>query len=96
MTTVSDFVQVQLSPAGVAFAGPGGSVRVTNGRFDYTFAQGTPVRVLVSEWRKVLSLRSHQGAAIFEAVAAPSVVRTISPVSSHSDAPEQKAEAEVK
>jgi hypothetical protein len=55
-------------------------VRICNSSFDYTFAQGVPVRVLTSEWRKVLSLRSHQGAAILETIAEP----------------EQKAEAEVK
>ena len=97
----SDFIQVQLSPAGVAFAGKGGAVRIANGHFDYTFTASKPVRVLTSEWRKALSLKVYKGAPILEAVAAaapaapakpaPPQSHTVSPAASHTDAAAQPA-----
>jgi hypothetical protein len=101
----SDFVQVQLSAAGLAFAGAGGQVRIANGHFCYIFTPGKPVRVLASEWRRVLSIKLFNGQPIFEiapailstptAPAAPvkagsqRAARVISPAISHTDAPAQ-------
>lgn len=62
----SDFVNVQLSAAGVAFAGAVKQVRISNGHFSYTFTAGTAVRVLTSEWSRVLSRERYQGQPIFE------------------------------
>ena len=96
MTAVSDFVQVQLSATGIAFAGKGATLRVGNGHFDYTFMPGAPVRVLTSEWRKTLSLKAYAGQPILEvaptAAAAPAkpvaaASHTISPAVSHTDPP---------
>ena len=92
----SDFIQVQLTAAGIAFAGKSGTVRIANGHFAYVFA-AAPVRVLISEWSRTLSGKKINGAAILEAVpaapvkAGPAPTRTISPGSSHTDAPEQTA-----
>jgi hypothetical protein len=105
MTTATpDFVQVQLTAAGVAFAGSGGSVRVANGHFTYLFTATAPVRVLISEWRRTLSTKTFQGAPILAIVpdaeppaaatpkkAAGAAGRVISPAASHTDAPEQKS-----
>jgi hypothetical protein len=113
MTTVtSDFVQVQLTAAGIAMAGTDGSVRIANGHFSYVFTAGNAVRVLSSEWRRVLSLKLYQGQAILEIAPVATVAatktsasstRVVSPVASHTDAPTQSAastssaaEAEVK
>jgi hypothetical protein len=94
MTAASDFVQVQLSASGVAL---GASVRINNGHFSYTFAVGKPVRVLTSEWARVLSLKTFKGAQIFElapGAAAPTSTRTISPAASHTDAPATQAQVQ--
>ena len=64
MTPPSDFVQVQLSAAGVAFAGTGGQVRIANGHFAYLFSATKPVRVLTSEWSRTLSRKTFNGAPI--------------------------------
>ncbi len=72
MKTASDFVEVRLSAVGVSFAGASGSVRVANGHFAYTFTAATPVRVLTSEWRKLLSLKQYKGQPVFEVVTAES------------------------
>jgi hypothetical protein len=97
----SDFVQVQLSAAGVAMAGTGAQVRIANGHFSYVFTAGQSTRVLNSEWRRTLSLKMSQGKPIFQIAAsladAPAAapakanrsVRIISPVASHTDAPVQ-------
>lgn len=70
--TQSDFVNVELSAAGVAFAGKGGVVRITAAHFDYTFAAGKTVRVLTSEWSRSLSKRLVNGKSILQiAVPAP-------------------------
>ena len=99
----SDFIQVQLSAAGVAFAGAGAQVRIANGHFCYIFTPGKPVRVLSSEYRRVLAVKLFNGAPIFEIAhailstpaAAPvkagsqRSARVISPAISHTDAPAQ-------
>jgi hypothetical protein len=96
-TAASDFVQVQLSAAGLNYAGSSATVRIANGHFSYVFTGSNPVRVLSSEWRRVLSLKQYQGQPIFEiaptapvaatpAAAAP-VTHVISAPASHTDAP---------
>jgi hypothetical protein len=76
---VSDFVSVQLSPAGVAFAGAGGQVRVANGHFTYTFTAAAPVRVLSSEWTRLLSLKKVGAEPMLQVVAAAMVAKPASP-----------------
>ena len=67
MATVnSDFVEVELSAAGVAAAGANGALRITAARMSYEFKPGVPVRVLTSEWAKVLSLETLKGKLLFE------------------------------
>jgi hypothetical protein len=75
----SDFVQVQLTAAGVAFAGAAGVVRVGNGHFDYTFKAGTPVRMLSSEWRKHFSKQRSSGQPIFEIAGGSAAATTAAP-----------------
>jgi hypothetical protein len=62
----SDFVEVQLSTAGIAAAGQDGALRITAARMSYEFKPGARVRVLTSEWAKVLSTETLKGQAIFE------------------------------
>jgi hypothetical protein len=69
----SDFVQVQLSAAGITFAGEGATVRIANGHYSYFFTPGNPVKVLSSEWRRSLSLKNFQGTPILEVAPAPSL-----------------------
>jgi hypothetical protein len=104
MTTAapSDFVQVQLSAAGITFAGQGATVRIANAHFSYVFTPGQPVRVLSSEWRRVLSLKTYQGASILALAPVPAPAasqkptpvpgRVISPAASHTDAPQPTVE----
>lgn len=104
-TAASDFVEVQLSAAGVAYAGAGGAVRIANAHFSYVFTAATPVRVLTSEWRRVLSLKTYQGAAILQIVSEATATaetaaqttaaskRTVTASASHTDAP-QAAESQ--
>jgi hypothetical protein len=66
----SDFVQVQLSAAGIAFAA-GGPVRVSNAHFSYEFSPGVPVRVLTSEWSRMLANETVGGKSILEIAAGP-------------------------
>ena len=71
-TVQSDFVEIVLSPAGVEMAGDGGYVQISDGHFVYRFTALKPVRVLTSEWRRVLSLKRFSGQPILEvAPAAP-------------------------
>ena len=67
MAKPSDFVNVQLSAAG-AKVGP---VRVANAHFNYFFEQGKTVRVLTSEWRRVLSQERRGADALLEIAPAP-------------------------
>jgi len=62
----SDFVEIDLSPAGVTFAGKGGVVKISNGHFSYAVASGKTVRVLTSEWSRVLSKETYAGQPIFQ------------------------------
>lgn len=66
MAPASDFVNVQLSAAGAAAAGAKGQLRLLASHIDYTFTPGAPVRVLVSDWTKVLSRETLKGNLIFE------------------------------
>jgi hypothetical protein len=96
----SDFVQVQLSPAGIALS-ESTSVRISNAHFNYCFTPGQPVKVLSSEWRRTLSLKTYQGSQILvlAPVADPAAPqkptpapgRFISPAASHTDAPQPTA-----
>jgi hypothetical protein len=63
-----DFVQVQLSAAGVKMAGAGGVVHVTHTRPDLVFKAGAaPQRVTRAfDWNAVLSQLRYQGQPIFE------------------------------
>ncbi|MDR3797963.1 MAG: hypothetical protein P4K93_07410 [Terracidiphilus sp.] len=73
----SDFINVQLSAAGVAMAGKNGALQVNTAHLSYSFTPGSPTRVLTSEWAKVLSRELYQGKPIFEpapAEAAPAPV----------------------
>jgi len=100
-STMPDFVQVQLSAAGIAFAGSG-TVRISNGHFNYAFTPGNSVRVLSSEWRRVLSLKNYQGSPILALTPIPAPTasskptsaagRVISPAASHTDAPQPTVE----
>jgi len=69
MTVISDFVNVELSTAGVAFAGKAGVVRIASAHMDYTFTAGKPVRVLTSEWSRTLAKHSNGGQPILQVVA---------------------------
>jgi hypothetical protein len=66
--SISDFVSIQLSAAGIEFAGPGKVVQVSNGHFSYKLSPGESVRVLTSEWRKALMRETWMGEPIFEVV----------------------------
>jgi hypothetical protein len=67
MATVnSDFVDVQLSPAGITAVGANGSVRITAGRMSYVFTPGSRVKVLTSEWAKILSKKMLRGQTILQ------------------------------
>ncbi|QNI34534.1 hypothetical protein H7849_11925 [Alloacidobacterium dinghuense] len=61
-TQKSDFVDIELTPAAAELK----QVRVANGHLNYVFTPGKPVRVLTSEWSRVLSKEQHQGQAIFQ------------------------------
>jgi hypothetical protein len=81
----SDFVNIQLSAAGIAAAGANGALRITAAHLSYQFTPGAPVRVLTSEWSKVLSRETLKGKTIFEL--APAVVLTAAPVAAKPQTP---------
>ncbi len=63
----SDWVQVRLSEAGLAFAGDSATVNVANTHMHYTFQGTTPTRVLrYAEWDKLLSKETINGQPMFE------------------------------
>jgi hypothetical protein len=63
----SDWVQVRLSEAGLAFAGASGVVTVANTHMRYTFEGTKPTRVLrYAEWGKLLSKETINGQPMFE------------------------------
>jgi uncharacterized protein YfiM (DUF2279 family) len=66
MTAQSDFVQAQLSAAGIAMAGSAGVVQINTAHFSYKFSAGVAVKVLTSEWSRVLAKELYQGQPIFE------------------------------
>lgn len=79
----SDFVNVQISAAAAKLA----PVHVANGHFSYVFADSSAsVRVLTSEWRKVLSNISVNGVTVFtlaaDAQPAPEAKPTAAPAAS--------------
>jgi hypothetical protein len=66
-----DFLLVQLTPAGVAFA-KGGPLRSSNGRISMTFTPGVPVKAARFEWDMLL--KDHctpDGQPLFEICTAP-------------------------
>ena len=79
-TVTSDFVDVQLSAAGIEAAGTDGAIRVTAAHLSYAFKPGARVRVLTSEWAKVLSRETLKGNLILELAppAAPAAIPSVS------------------
>lgn len=73
----TDFVDVQLSDAGVAQVGQAGALRITVGPMSYLFTPGQRVRVLSSEWSKVLSREKRKGQTLF--VLSPPIVQGTAP-----------------
>ncbi len=75
----TDFVELQLSEAGLAMAGKGGVLQIATARLVYKFTAGSTTRVLTSEWSRVLSREMYQGQPIFEVApaAAPAQETTI-------------------
>jgi hypothetical protein len=64
-----DFIDVQLTAAGVKYAGAGGVVGVYNGRREFKFTAGQPAKVLKAyEWDKVLATMKAFGEPMFEIV----------------------------
>ena len=87
-STQSDFVNIELSAAGLAMAGKNGAVRVTNRHMNYLVTAGSNTRVLTSEWSRVLSQQKVGDAQIFQIVpaAAPAPVSS-SPAPAPTPAP---------
>ena len=65
-TNNSDFIDIELSAAGMAMAGAGGTVRIASRHLSYTFKAGAAIAVLTSEWTRFFSKQTYQGAAIFQ------------------------------
>lgn len=64
-----DFVQVKLSAAGEKAAGPGGALRIANGRRAFAFEAGKVLRIERSyEWSAMLARETCEGAPMFEIV----------------------------
>jgi hypothetical protein len=62
-----DFVQVQLSAAGVKMAGAGGTVQIVIGRGNFSFKAGESQRVTNAyDWLVLLKDRRWNGQPIFE------------------------------
>jgi hypothetical protein len=89
-TTQSDFVQIQLTPAGAEFAGK--ALQITNGHFAYKFTPGASVKVLTSEWANVLSKKRVKGLLIFEEVPKPEAQPAAAPAAPIAAAAEPTAE----
>jgi hypothetical protein len=85
-TVQSDFVDVQLSAAGVAMVGADGALQIANAHLSYKFTPGTVTRVLTSEWSKVLSRETFGGDPIFEPAPAAAAAQTTSRAKSSQDA----------
>ena len=63
-TNNSDFVDIQLTAAGVKMAGAGATLRIAARHISYTFKVGSTTQVLTSEWTKFFSKQLYQGAAV--------------------------------
>ena len=64
-----DFVNVRLSAAGKAFAGPSGKVRIATAHMHYIFVGDTPQRVVYrGDWTKTLSSTKWESKCLFELV----------------------------
>lgn len=74
MAVPSDFIDIQLSPEGLLAAGPKGSLRITTQHLSYVFTPGSTVRVLSSEWNRLLSREQRNGQPLF-ALAAPAAAK---------------------
>ena len=85
----SDFVEVQLSAAGLEFAG-GCDLRIATLHMHYTFQPGIPVRVLTSEWSRVLERESWKGQALFELAAEAAEEEMETPQADEAGAQEEK------
>lgn len=91
----SDFVNVQLTAAGIAAAG--GALRITAHHMSYEFKPGVPVRVLTSEWARVLSSETLRGLNLFElapVIDASSVTKAQSKTAKTAEAATQTETAE--
>lgn len=94
MMQKSDFVDVELSAAGLAFAGESGAVRISSAHLSYAFQAGKTVRVLTSEWSRLLARENHNGQPILQ-IARPATQSlgkptTISQAPQAQEAPEGK------
>ncbi len=66
---VPDFVNVRLSAAGKAFAGPSGKVRIATAHMHYIFEGDAPQRVVYrGDWTKSLASTKHGTDCLFELV----------------------------
>ena len=80
-----DYVQVQLTAAGVEMAGTGKYVRVLFANSDLTFDIGKPLRVTRFEWSS-LRARLFKGQPIFEVVPSGAPAAAAAPAPSPSPA----------
>lgn len=70
----SDFIDIQLSAAGIAFAGKNGTLQISTGRFSYAFKPGESQRVLVSEWSRTIAQEMFEGKTLFEIATAKQAI----------------------
>jgi hypothetical protein len=69
MMAGEEFVQVQMSAAGVAYAGVGGVIRAENSRSHFAFVAGEAQRVVRGyEWGYLRDLKDAAGKPLFEIV----------------------------
>lgn len=71
MRQMTDFVDVQLTAEGAALAGANGAIQISTAHLSYKFTPGSTTRVLISEWRKVLSSSAIEGKVLFEVAPVP-------------------------
>jgi hypothetical protein len=82
----ADFVDIELTPAAAAVVGDGGALRIATQHIDYTFTPGKSVRVLSSEWTRVLSRESLGGELLLQ-VAQNETKKKLSKKAQESEAP---------
>ena len=82
-TNQPDFVNVQLSAAGVLAAGTSGTITITTPHFNYAFTASDSTRVLTSEWSKLLSKETIEGQIVLQLV--PQVLVTVAQGASAAD-----------